>query len=85
MTLTPPLANAMLMAARASGNGWTYDEANRTLTITHDVSSSQINGVTFDTITITIDESAPFTNDMTLTNCTINVSHGQFINQGRRR
>ena len=82
VTLTPPLANAMLMAARASGNGWTYDEANRTLTITHDVSSSQIVGVTFDNITITIDESAPFTNDMTLTNCTINVSHGQFINQG---
>ena len=82
VTITPPAANAMLMAARASGDGWTYDEANRTLTIIGPVSSSQINEVTFDNITIIIDKSAPFTNDMTLTNCTINVSHGQFINQG---
>ena len=41
VTLTPPLANAM-PAAQASGEGWTYDEATGTLTITGDCSSADI-------------------------------------------
>ena len=41
VTLMPPLANAML-AALASGEGWTYDEATGTLTITGDCSSADI-------------------------------------------
>ena len=44
VTLTPPLANAML-AARASGDGWTYDEATGILTVTFSVSSSRLTAI----------------------------------------
>ena len=79
VTLTPPLANAML-AARASGDGWTYDEATGILTVTFSVSSSRLTEVPFNNISIVIDGGS-FTNYTTLTNCTIKVLDGSFKNQ----
>ena len=87
VTLTLPLANTMLMAARSiPGLDWTYEASTNTLTISTagTVKSSELrdNSVPLSGLVININTGCCFVNDATLTNCTINVSNGQFINQG---
>ena len=61
MTLTPPLANAMLMA-QASGEGWTLSD-DGTLTVTGDVNSNAISSWS-DVTSIEVAEYANFTLDI---------------------
>ena len=87
VTITPPAANAMLMAARSiPGFDWTYEASTNTLTISTagTVKSSELrdNSVPLSGLVININTGCNFVNDATLTNCTINVSYGSFINQG---
>ena len=81
VTLTPPLANAML-AAQASGEGWTLSDDGK-LTVTGKVESSKIPSfASVESIEVagyanfTLNINAPFPGSITV------MPYGAFINQG---
>ena len=81
VTLTPPLANAMLMA-QASGEGWTLSD-DGTLTVTGDVNSNAISSWS-DVTSIEVAEYANFTLDINVPfpgSITV-MAYGGFNNHG---